>query len=234
MATIAGAVCAAVLAVLGLGCLKAAHFLWKIQTYKKETKANNVEASAGFLALTTESSGTQENPSALCARSLTFFRINDEVMGGKSTSTLVIEDTSLVFAGKINTNGGGFASCRTLGDDQPLGLPAETSALLLDATGDGQRYKLVLHTADSWAMSVPSWSKDFVPGPRRTTHRLSLSGFVPSKQGRVQGLPPLDPATVTGFGFALSLYTADGQPNPDFGPGPFRLEVHSVHVEISS
>ena len=57
-----------------------------------------------------------------------------------------------------DSTGGGFCACRTLGDDAPLGLPAAMSALLVDATGDGQRHKLTLHTADSWAMSVPTCS----------------------------------------------------------------------------
>ena len=83
-----------------------------------------------------------------------------------------------------DATGGGFCSCRTLGDDAPLGLPAAMSALLVDATGDGQRHKLTLHTADSWAMSVPTWAADFIPG-KRTTHRLPLASFVPSIRGRV-------------------------------------------------
>ena len=154
-------------------------------------------------------------------------------MGGKSTSSLAVasDGKTLVFSGEINTNGGGFASFRTLGDEEPLGLPSSAHALIVDATGDGQRYKLVCHTADSWSMGVPSWSLDFVP-TKRALHTLPLSGFVPSRQGRVvRSLPPLDPAQVTGVGFALSLYTADGKPNEEFGSGPFRLEVHGIEVE---
>ena len=141
-------------------------------------------------------------------------------------------DGSLEFTGRINTNGGGFASCRTLGDEAPLGLSARTTTLLVDATGDAQLWKVVLHTADSWSMRTPSWSHDFVAHPTRTTHRLALRDFLPGRQGTlVKGLPPLDPAAVTGLGFSLSLYTADGKPNPQFGDGPFGLEVHGVRVE---
>ena len=43
------------------------------------------------------------------------------------------------------------------------------AALLVDATGDGKRHKLTLHTADSWAMSVPTWAADFVPAPGKRT-----------------------------------------------------------------
>ena len=222
--SVVGALCAA---LLGFGCFKAVRLVSQIKAYKEGTKAVNVTLPADFLAL----QGGLLGGGAAIGRPLTFFRINDEVMGGKSTSSLAVSGRTLEFSGEINTNGGGFCSCRTLGDDAPLGMPAAMSALLVDATGDGQRHKLTLHTADSWAMSVPTWAADFIPG-KRTTHRLPLASFVPSIRGRVlkvtqltltrtpnsnpnphphplQGLT-LDPAAITGMGFSLSLYSADG------------------------
>ena len=109
-----------------------------------------------------------------------------------------------------DATGGGFCSCRTLGDDAPLGLPAAMSALLVDATGDGQRHKLTLHTADSWAMSVPTWAADFIPG-KRTTHRLPLASFVPSIRGRVLKVIQL---TLT------LIRTPKPNPNPNPHPHP--------------
>ena len=175
--SVVGALCAA---LLGFGCFKAVRLVSQIKAYKEGTKAVNVTLPADFLAL----QGGLLGGGAAIGRPLTFFRINDEVMGGKSTSSLAVSGRTLEFSGDINTNGGGFCSCRTLGDDAPLGLPAAMSALLVDATGDGQRHKLTLHTADSWAMSVPTWAADFIPG-KRTTHRLPLASFVPSIRGRV-------------------------------------------------
>jgi hypothetical protein len=230
LGAVGGAACTVFAAILSFGCFKAFRFLHQIKSYQEGTKTINVAVPAAFLA--TKGGLLGFGSSAVSAKPLVFFRINDEVMGGQSTSTLAVEGQTLVFSGTINTNGGGFCSCRTLGDDEPLGLPAGTEALLVEATGDGQRHKLTLHTADSWSMSVPTWSCDFQPGASRTVHRLALSEFVPTKQGRVMaGLPPLDPTAVTGLGFSLSLYTAGGEPNPQFGPGPFRLAVHSVRVE---
>lgn len=136
---------------------------------------------------------------------------------------------SLVFSGSISTKGGGFANCRTLGDEAPLGLaPGTATALLVDATGDGQLYKVTLHTADSWSMSVPAWSHDFLTSRERATHRLRLRDFTPSRQGKPVPGYELDAGQVTGVGFSLSLYTAGGKPNPNFGDGPFRLEIHGV------
>ena len=203
-------------ALVTYGGYRVVSFLYGMHTYRKTTKEAWVAAPPKFLRLDGDA------PS----RALRFFRINDEVMGGKSTSELELSDQGLLFTGTINTNGGGFCSCRTLGDDVPLGL-SDGSSLHVDAAGDGMLYKVVLHTSDSWAMAVPSWSYDFIAA-KRSTHRLPLSDFVPSSQGRVIKGKTLNAAEVTGIGFSLSLYTADGKPNPNFGDGPFRLEVRSV------
>ena len=40
--------------------------------------------------------------------------LNDGVMGGKSSSTLSSTRDGVEFTGEVNTNGGGFASFRTL------------------------------------------------------------------------------------------------------------------------
>jgi len=190
-------------------------FIKGIRMYREKTKSEWVVVPLSFLQL-------RDAPSP----QLRFFRINDEVMGGKSTSSLAYAD-ALLFRGIINIKGGGFASCRTLGDDAPLGLRTG-GALLVDAAGDGMRYKVTLHTSDSWSMRIPSWSYDFIAAGERTTYRIPLTAFVASRQGSAAKGVTLDAQQVTGIGFSLSLYTAEGEPNPDFGPGPFRLEVHGV------
>mmetsp|Transcript_845 Transcript_845/g.1398 ORF Transcript_845/g.1398 Transcript_845/m.1398 type:complete len:226 (-) Transcript_845:290-967(-) len=214
-----GAGAALLLATVGW---RAYTFVRGMQQYRLRAKADTCAMPSRFLT----------HAGKPFQRRMQFFRINDEVMGGRSSSNLESHSGTVIFTGMINTTGGGFASFRTLGDEKSLGLASEAEALVVKAEGDGQRYKATLHTADSWSMSVPSWSQDFVAATGRQTHRLPLRRFIPSRQGRVMhGLPPLDPAAVTGLGFSLSLYTADGKPNPDFTDGPFRLVVHSIDVE---
>jgi hypothetical protein len=212
------AVAIANLLVFYLGC-KVYTFTASIKAYRDETKSQWVAAPQGFLQLVAPS------PKA-AKKELRFFRINDVVMGGRSTSSISCA-RSLVFEGRINTTGGGFASCRTLGDETRLGLQRTSTALLVDAAGDNQRYKLTLHIADSWSMGTPAWSRDFVAAPERTVHRLEFADFTAARQGRPVRAT-LDVSKVTGIGFSLSLYDQDGAPNPDFGPGPFRLEVFGV------
>ena len=95
---VAGALCAA---LLGFGCFKAVRLVSQIKAYKEGTKAVNVPTPPDFLAL----QGGFLGRGAAIGRPLTFFRINDEVMGGKSTSSLAVTGGGLEFAGEINTNG---------------------------------------------------------------------------------------------------------------------------------
>ena len=44
---------------------------------------------------------------------LSWYVVNDNVMGGRSEGTFTIEQGTLRFAGRTNTDGGGFSSIRT-------------------------------------------------------------------------------------------------------------------------
>eukprot|EP00415_Alexandrium_ostenfeldii_P004430 UN4430 len=76
----------------------------------------------------------------------------------------------------------------------------------------------------------PVWAHDFLTEPEvRTTWRLPLKDFVPTRQGRpLKVSAELDLASVTGLGLSHSLYMADGRPNEHFGDGPFRLTVERM------
>mmetsp|Transcript_30327 Transcript_30327/g.66367 ORF Transcript_30327/g.66367 Transcript_30327/m.66367 type:complete len:226 (+) Transcript_30327:29-706(+) len=216
-------VASAVVVTFALGVWKVVGFARKVQTYRHTAKSGAQDAPPGFRILGATAQRAQE---------LQWFVIDDQVMGGRSQSALDMSEGKIKFAGVINTTGGGFSNCRTLGDSEPLGIPSTAKAMAVTAIGDGRQYKLTLHTADSWAMSVPAWAHDFWTNPpgQRQTFQLPLDKFVPSKQGRaLQGLT-LDPSEVTGVGLSLSLKTMDGRPNPHFGDGPFSLTLEGLEV----
>merc|ERR1719401_2445311 len=122
-------------------------------------------------------------------------------MGGRSSAELRTSAAGhLVFAGEIISRGGGFCSCRTLGDEAPLGFPPGATAVEVTATGDGRLYKVTLHTADSWSMSTPIWAHDFLslPAGRTNTKRLPLSDFLPTMRGAPLKGHTLSPEKVTG------------------------------------
>lgn len=209
---------------LAYGTYRLGAFVVGMKAYRDNAKLGALLAPPGF-AITGASSER--------AKDLKWFVIDDQVMGGRSQSGLTMTpEGEIHFAGTINTRGGGFSSCRTLGDEAPLGIPANSQHIEVTAVGDGRLYKLNLLMGDSWSMSQPSWSHDFHTEStgKEQTFRLPLHDFVPSRRGQpVPGLV-LDPSKVTGVGLALSLYNMRGEPNPHFGDGPFQVTLRGLAV----
>ena len=145
--------------------------------------------------------------------------IDDGVMGGVSQSRLRHDPAGhAVFEGTVSLErNGGFASVRT----RPLDLGAAgATACLLEAHGDGKRYKLNLRTDDAFD-GVHYQAAFAAPEGAWTLVRLPLSGFHPGYRGRsVSGAPPLDPARIRQIG----LMIADRQ------AGPFALALRSIGV----
>ena len=163
----------------------------------------------------------------------TWQTVNDNIMGGRSQGSGQIRDGLMVFAGSINTNGGGFSSLRARNTQWDL-TPYEGIAARIRA--DGRTY--VFHidtglrsnngnvfyrgsfttdrlinangepiTTEQSATDTPAWQDVFVP----------FDQFVPMVRGRdVTGrVEQLDPAKIQGLGLMID----DGQ------DGPFRLEA---------
>merc|ERR1719296_81566 len=153
-------------------------------------------------------------------------------MGGKSQSHLTMEATHIRFAGTINTNGGGFSSCRTLGDEEPLGFPSNTEYVEVSAICDERQYHINFMLGDSWSMGMPTWRHDFraaEPG-KLETHRLPLKDFVATTRGRPVPGAVLDATKITGVGISHSMYTMHGEPNPHFGDGDFQVTITGLAV----
>lgn len=142
--------------------------------------------------------------------------IDDRVMGGVSSSRMVIADGIAIFSGVVSlARNGGFASVRSSPAHHDLG---DFDGLVLRALGDGNRYAVRVRTSDSFdgvsyqAKIQPAagqWQEVLVPFDR----------FQPMYRGRlVAGYPALDPAAIRTFG----LLIADKQ------AGPFRLEIEWI------
>jgi hypothetical protein len=182
----------------------------------------------------------------LGGHSLSWYRLDDGVMGGQSETSHSDQDGHLSFQGQINTNGGGFCSIRT---KLPEGLlPTDTKAIRLRIIGDGKTYKLLLSDGSKSTFGPsrrsPSWQADI---PTRNDgkeqvmdipiHSLQPSWvFRPSKEE--QSNVNFDVSSVQELGFMLSLKLSDGSANPvvTFGEGifPFSLKVLSIDVLTSS
>ena len=147
--------------------------------------------------------------------------INDGVMGGRSSSEVIANQTEplsqgLLFRGQISLeNNGGFASARCRFTQGFAG----TDGFRLTVRGDGRSYQFRLR-ADEHPGSI-AWQAVFPTDGSQQVIDLSLTAFEPVFRGRkVEHAGELKPAEMYLLGFML----ADRQ------PGPFALEVHSIET----
>ena len=116
--------------------------------------------------------------------------VNDDVMGGVSTSRFQILTNGAVFSGVVSLeNNGGFASVRS--------LPAQKNLTSLDAfevrvRGAGHRYKFTVRTESGF--DTPIYQYQCAYTTKRDEweeHRLPFKDFVPTFRGRVlTDVPP--------------------------------------------
>jgi monofunctional biosynthetic peptidoglycan transglycosylase len=117
--------------------------------------------------------------------------VNDNVMGGISSSKFEVTSSVAVFRGELSLeNNGGFASVRSSPVQQNLtGL----DAFVVRVRGDGWRYKFTVRTKSGF--DTPIYQCAFTT--RRgewQEHRLAFKDFVPTFRGRVlSGQPPVNP-----------------------------------------
>ena len=142
-----------------------------------------------------------------------WYVVNDYVMGGRSEGGFTIEEGELRFAGRTNTDGGGFSSIRTRPVEFDLSM---YDGIRLRVKGDGRRYTWRLTTAARWeGREVAYWADFDTQDGSSSTVDIPFSRFVPRHRGtRLEG-PDLDPAQISGLG--LMIY--------DRRDGPFELRL---------
>lgn len=139
--------------------------------------------------------------------------VNDDVMGGGSTSSFRITNSAAIFSGNVSLeNNGGFASARSLPTPHALGA---ADSFVIRVRGDGRRYKFTARMNSSFDSAIYQSAFTTKRGEWEE-HRLPLKAFVASFRGRVlANEPPLTPAKVTSVGFLIS----------DQQAGAFQLEI---------
>jgi monofunctional biosynthetic peptidoglycan transglycosylase len=142
--------------------------------------------------------------------------VNDDVMGGESTSRFEVTNGVAVFSGRVSlANNGGFASVRL---QLPQWPTSRAPAFKLRVRGDGRRYKFTARMEDGFQSALYQSAFDTRAGEWQDL-RLPLADFKPTLRGRVlTGEPPLRADQLKAIGFLI----ADQQ------AGPFRLEVARV------
>lgn len=145
--------------------------------------------------------------------------VNDGVMGGKSTGGPAFADGILTFAGRTNTDGGGFSSIRSKPGKHDL---TGHAGLYLRVKGDGRTYKASLRTDATYRRWAVPFRADFETVEDEWTEVfIPFESFTPSFRGReLNPAPELDPAKVQSLG--LMIY--------DKQDGPFKLQVDWIQA----
>jgi NADH dehydrogenase [ubiquinone] 1 alpha subcomplex assembly factor 1 len=144
---------------------------------------------------------------------LTWRVVNDDVMGGVSTSTFQVTNQTAIFRGAVSLeNNGGFASVCTLPANLNL---AEATEFVLRVRGDGRQYKFTARMNSNFDGALYQSSFATRKGEWQEI-RLPFEKFVPTFRGRqLTAEPPLSTTKLSSIGFLI----ADQQ------AGPFQLEI---------
>lgn len=146
-----------------------------------------------------------------------WFTLNDDVMGGRSTSTVKLNDGRLLFTGSLSLeNNGGFASIRSTADTYDL---SESAGLRLRVRTDGREYGVNVLAGSEGGRSG-SWRKRFqVPAGEWTTVDIPFQDMVLSIRGReYPQVGPPDLAAIRSFSFIIG----------DKDVSPFQIEIESI------
>lgn len=156
--------------------------------------------------------------------------LDDVVMGGVSASAIRPEGNAALFTGNVSTaNSGGFASVRTRNFESPLNL-SSYSGIELQIKGDGQRYKFLLRDSDGWDSIAYTLSFDTVADHWMSV-QVPFSQLKPVFRAKtVANASPLNTTQIRSMQLMLSKFEYDGDLNPHFSPGEFKLWVQRISV----
>ena len=158
----------------------------------------------------------------------TWGAIDDVVMGGVSQSKIRFTDNEAVFSGIVSTeNNGGFASVRTRNFEPPLDL-SDYEGIEVKVIGDGKRYKFITRCEGKWDGVGYSYSFDTVYD-FPTTIRIPFKDLIPVFRAKtVSEASSLDSSKIYSMQLMLSKFEYDGELNPKFEAGSFKLEVEYI------
>ena len=158
----------------------------------------------------------------------TWGAVDDVVMGGVSQSQIRLGDERAVFTGIVSTeNNGGFASVRTRNFSPPMDL-SSYEGIELKVKGDGKRYKFIIRCEGKWDGVGYCYSFDTIHD-YPTTVRIPFKDLIPVFRAKtVSEADQLDSARIYSMQLMLSKFEYDGELNPKFEPGSFKLEVEYI------
>lgn len=145
--------------------------------------------------------------------------LNDGVMGGQSTGTVIYGDSTMVWQGATSLeNNGGFASLRAPWGHLNLSQARE---VVLTCRGTGGPFKLTMETSERWWM--PYAYASFSPSEEWGEVVLDVSDFGWS-QAQMGDLRSVTPSKEWSDILRVGLMKYDGTAQP------FELEIKSLRI----
>lgn len=137
--------------------------------------------------------------------------VNDGVMGGISSGSMVQSDKGMIFQGHLSLeNNGGFSSVRHL----VTADTSDTSGIRITIQGDGRDYQFRIR--QDGRFDGVAWRQEFSTDGSVQTFDLAYADFVPVWRGRiVRDAGEINPAQIRQLGFLIA----------DEKPGDFSLSV---------
>ena len=158
----------------------------------------------------------------------TWGAVDDVVMGGVSQSGIRLVDNKAIFSGVVSTeNNGGFASVRTRNFEPPMDL-SDYEGIELKVIGDGKRYKFITRCEGKWDGVGYSYSFDTIHD-YPTTIKIPFKDLIPVFRAKtVEEANQIDAEKIYSMQLMLSKFEYDGELNPKFEVGSFKLEVEYI------
>lgn len=128
--------------------------------------------------------------------------INDDVMGGRSSGQLDMNEEALLFTGKLSlANNGGFASLRSPWSRYDL---SDYETVVMRVRGKGGEFGITLEV--SKAYYEPNFRFLFTPGEEWTELEIPMNQFEKTRLGSSMGdrLNPKQAANIIRIGFIKS------------------------------
>ena len=145
--------------------------------------------------------------------------VNDDVMGGQSLGGMSFEDNTMIFAGEVNTDGGGFASLRL-----PLqaGTLADFTKVAIRARPDERTY-------------VITFDDNLPARNRRVSHRAPIPFDAPGEWQTItipfeDLFPAIFGQPIDDLPFRPDLAVRMGLMISDGLDGPFQLDVDWIDL----
>lgn len=153
-----------------------------------------------------------------------WFPLNDDVMGGVSSSSMQSTEKTILFTGEVSTdNNGGFVSLRSPNGEYEL---EDYTQVEVSYKSSGQDFMMIL--ADHAAWYMPEFRHEVLPTSEEwTTVTIQLSDFTQYKMTNFGEIETDEELTSD----ALSEVIRIELRNSEFTDGDFQLEIDYIEFQ---